>query len=112
MENATSVVAPGFTADRGFGLRLGAVVAALALVFAMLVLLQSRADATPTGSVVAASVAGASVSGASAQVNFNQIFCSTLLAVRNAFANSPFFAFIQPVIDALLAQFGCVISGT
>ena len=108
MDNAALVAQRDPVTGRSFGLRVGSVLAALALVFTMVVLLQNRADAAPS---VSAAVAGATVGDVSAQINFSQIFCATLLAVRNAFLNSPFFAFIQPLIDQFLALFNCVISG-
>lgn len=111
MDNTTLAVAAGYTEGRSFRLRVGSVLAALALLFAMVVLLQQRADAAPVAG--AAAVAGASASvtdSASAQLNFNQVFCAILLQIRAAFATSPFFSFIQPIIDQLLLRFGCAIS--
>lgn len=107
MDSATLVAAPDFTGSRSFGLKVASAVVALALVFTMTVLMQNRADAAPASQPVAA----ASVAGGSAQINFGQIFCAVLLQVRNAFENSPFFGFIQPVIDNLLAAFDCGVSG-
>ncbi len=110
MDNATLLTAPDYTRGRTFGLRVASVVAALALVFAMVVLLQQRADAAPSAGAAAVAGATVGVADGSAQVNFSQIVCPILLSIRAAFANSPFFSFIQPIIDQLLAQFGCVIS--
>ncbi|MDQ3896513.1 MAG: hypothetical protein M3326_04530 [Actinomycetota bacterium] len=95
---------------RAFGLRIGSVVAAMALVLAMVVLIQHRADAAPAaGGAAVASVAG--VHSEAAQINIAQIVCPILLAVRNAFASTPFFSFVQPILDQLLVAFGCTISG-
>ena len=47
---------------------------------------------------------------AEAQIDFRQFVCPTLIAIRNAFANSPFFSFVAQVLDGLLAAFGCGVS--
>ncbi len=111
MDNGTLAVAQPPLAGRSFGLRIGSVVAGLALVFAMVVLIQHRADAAPAGGAsVTASVGGAAIGEAAQIVDFRQIVCPILLAVRNAFAGSPFFAFIGGIINQLLVGFGCTIS--
>ena len=113
MGNLTLAAGHDHIEGRGFRLRMGSVVAALALVFAMVVLVQHRADAAPTaGTAVTASVVG--VGDLAAQINvgelIRQIVCPILLSVRNAFAGSPFFSFVAAIIDQLLVSFGCVIS--
>ena len=70
--------------------RLAFVGLVLVLAAGMLLLVQQRADA---------------------QVNIGAIACPILLSVRSAFANSPFFSFIEPILNALLSAFGCSISG-
>ena len=104
MDNATLLVA-GYRENRQLWLRLAAVLAGVALLFALVVLVQDRADATTSGGPVAAAVAGAD-----AQINCSPIFCPILLSIRNAFAGSPFFGFIAAAINALLIAFGCIPS--
>jgi hypothetical protein len=111
MDNGTLVGAPGLAAQRGFGLRVSSVIAALALVVGMFVLVQQRADAAPAPAAVTASVASAGAAAA-AQIDFRQFVCPTLLAIRAAFASSPFFSFVVAAINPLLVAFGCTISGT
>lgn len=106
MDNGTMVPAGG-AATRTLRLRVGAVIAAFALMFAMLVLVQDRADAAPTGAVAAAVVAPAAVA---AQINIAAIVCPTLLAIRNAFANGPFAGFVTPILNNLIVAFGCAPS--
>lgn len=110
MENGTLVGAPGLAAERPFGMRVSSVIAALALVVGMFVLVQHRADAAPASAAVTASVASVGA-GVAAQINFAQFVCPTLIAIRNAFASSPFFSFVVAAIDPLLTAFGCTISG-
>lgn len=112
MENLTLAAGGDHTEGRGIGLRMGSMLAAMALVFAMVVLVQQRAEASPaTGGAVAASVAAVGAGDTvSAQININQIVCSILLSIRSSFAGSPFFSFIAPIIDNLLAAFDCVPS--
>jgi hypothetical protein len=71
-------------------LRVWMVVGALVLVAGALFLLQRPAEA---------------------QINFNQFIVAILLAIRNAFAGSPFFGFIVAIIDQLIEAFGGAISG-
>ena len=108
MENATLTGVPIMTGRHGIGVRASAVIAAFALVLTMFVLMQQQADATPAAgaAVAAASVATVGAAGA-AQINFNQIICSLLISVRNSFANSPFFSFVQAAINPLIIAFGC-----
>jgi hypothetical protein len=103
MDIATLAMQPALVGRRGVGLRIASVLAALALVLAMFVLVQDRADAAAGGSsAVAASV----VSGGDA-AQFNNIFCSILLSVRNAFAGTPFGGIVVAIINPLIAAFGC-----
>lgn len=108
MDNGSMVLPAGGVAPRTLRVRVAAVVAAFALMFAMLVLVQDRADAAPaTGSVAAAVV----VSGVdAAQINISAFVCPTLLAIRSAFSNSPFFAFVAAAINPLIVAFGCAPS--
>ena len=106
MENATLAVGPAFVGGGTLRIRLTALLAAVALVLAMFVLVQN-VDPSPAGASVAAAVTAV---GESAQLNFNQLFCSILLAVRNAFANSPFFSFIVAALNPIIVAFGCAPS--
>ncbi len=109
MDNTMAVAGGALVVERSTRLRVAAVIAALALLFAMFVLVQESLDAAPAGAVVAASVASVG-SGDAAQINFNQIFCAILISVRNAFANTPFAGFILPILNSLIAGFGCAPS--
>ena len=109
MENGTLLAAPGVTGSRSTQLRLTSLVAALALVLAMFVLVQQPADASPAAGSVAASVALVGGDDA-AQIDIRQIVCPILLAVRNAFAASPFFSFVAAILNSLLVGFGCAPS--
>jgi len=109
MENGTLLAGPGATGNRSTQMRLTSLLAALAIVLAMFVLVQERADAAPAAASVAASVA--LVGGAdAAQIDFRQIVCPILLAIRNAFAASPFFSFVVGILNTLLVRFGCAPS--
>ena len=107
MDNGTLAAVPGEVSAHAVRMRIGAAVAALSLLFAMVILVQERADAAPGGGSAAAAV---SIGSGAAQIDFNAIICSTFLAVRNAFLNSPFFAFVAAAINPILQRFGCVIS--
>ena len=89
MDNAM-LAAQGDVKGRSRKARAGYAFAALAVAFAVVILLQNQA--------------------AHAQINFNQIFCQVILSVFNAFQNSPFFGFIEGILEGLLDFFGCVIS--
>ena len=108
MDNGT-LVAAGTLARRPCG-RTASVIAALALVFAMFIMVQEPAEAAPVSGGAVASVALPSI-GAPAQINIAQIVCPILFQIRASFAGTPFFAFVQPIIDQLLVAFGCTISG-
>jgi hypothetical protein len=43
-------------------------------------------------------------------INIQAIVCPILQQIRNAFADSPFFGFIEPIINRLLQLFGCAPS--
>ncbi len=106
MDNGTLVAAGPYLHSRRPGVRRASVIAALALVFAMFIMVQQPADAAPQSGAVA-SVALPAI-GAPAQIDFAQLICPILLQIRASFAGTPFFSFVQPIIDQLLAQFGCV----
>jgi hypothetical protein len=107
MDSATLAVGPAFVGHHSTRTRLTALVAAVLLVLAMFVLVQ-QVDASPAGATVAAA---ASVVGAdNAQLNFNQLFCSILISIRNAFAATPFAGFVTPILNSLIAGFGCAPS--
>ncbi len=109
MENHTLAVTPVVTGN--LGRRVTSLVAAVALVFAALILVQQRADAAPPGAPVAAAVAVPSLGdGIAAQIDVRQFVCPTLLAIRAAFAGSPFFGFIAAALDPIIASFGCAPS--
>ena len=98
---------PVMTGRHGIGVRASAVIAAFALVLTMFVLMQQQADAAPAGAAVAAASVATVGAADAAQINFRQIVCPILIAVRNAFANSPFFSFVQAAINPLIIAFGC-----
>ena len=89
MQNAM-LAAQHVVKGRSLKARAGYAFAALAVAFAVVILLQSQA--------------------ADAQINFGQIFCQVILSIINAFANSPFFGFIRDILLALADLFDCVIS--
>lgn len=87
MDNAT-LAAQDDVQGRSRKARAGYAFVALAAAFAVVIVLQSQA----------------------AEAQFGQVFCQVILSVYNAFANSPFFGFIQGVLEGLLQLFNCVIS--
>ena len=105
MDNGTLTAGPVLAGRQGIGVRASAVIAAFALVLTMFVLVQQRADAAPVAGAAVASVA--TVAADAAQIDFRQIVCPILIAVRNAFASSPFFAFVRAAINPLIVAFGC-----
>ncbi len=114
VENATLVAGPMGVDGNSVRLRVASVIAALALVFAMFVLVQDRAEASPaSGAAVAASIAAVGGAGA-AQIDvgalIRQIVCPILITLRNAFAGSPFFNFVAPILNGLIIGFGCAPS--
>ncbi len=108
MTNDTLAVAP--VVGGRLGWRVSSVLAALALVFAMLVLVQQPADAAPARASVAAAAAPSAVAGVTAQIDIRQFVCPILLSIRAAFAGSPFFGFIAAALDPVIARFGCAPS--
>ena len=105
MDNSTLVA--GSLEGHSLRIRVGAVIAGLALIFGMVVLMQDRADAVPSGH---AAVASATVGVDNAQIDFGQFVCPFLLAVRTSFANSPFFSFVAAALNPFLVRFGCIPS--
>lgn len=93
---------------RGARLRVSSVLIAFALLAGSLLLIQQRADASPAA---AGPVAAVVVLDAPAQINIQGIVCPILLSVRNAFASGPFGGFVTPILNQLLAAFGCTASG-
>lgn len=90
MENATVLAGHGRAVSRRVMLRGAAAAVTLALAFAVVMtLLQGRAEA---------------------QINIQQIVCPILINVANVFG-SFFGGIVTPILNALLAAFGCVISG-
>ena len=104
MDNATVAVGWAFVGKQSTRTRITAMIAALLLVLALFALVQH--DTSPAG----ASPVAATVAVDHAQLNVGQIICSTVLNLRNAFANTPFGGFVTPILNALLAAFGCAPS--
>ena len=105
MQNGTFLLSSAL-GERGTRQRIVVMIAIVTLVFAMFVVVQN-VDVSPAG---AKAVSTASVSGDSAQIDLRQIVCPILIAVRNAFASTPFGGFVTPILNALLAAFGCAPS--
>ena len=97
---------------RSTRLRVASLALAMLLAAGTLLLVQQRADAAPAGAAVAASIAGGD--SVTAQIDIGNlirsIVCPILVAVRNAFDDSPFFGFVEPILNQLLAFFGCTPS--
>jgi hypothetical protein len=115
VENSTLAVGPAWAADRSVRLRVASVVAAVALIFAMFVLVQDRAEASPAGGGAAVAASIASLGGVdAAQIDvgalIRQIACPILISLRNTFSRTPFFAFVAPTLNALVVGFGCAPS--
>ncbi|MDQ4089792.1 MAG: hypothetical protein M3163_05760 [Actinomycetota bacterium] len=90
MDNATVVAGHGRVISRRVVLQAAAAASTLALAFALVMtLLQGKAEA---------------------QISFQQIVCPILINVANVFG-SFFGGVVTPILNALLAAFGCVISG-
>lgn len=105
MENATLAVGLAFVRTHSTRTRVAAMVAALLLMLTMFALVQ-HVDTSPAG----ASPAAVSVGVDNAQINIGQIVCPILIAIRNAFASTPFAGFVTPILNSLLAAFGCAPS--
>jgi len=108
MHNGTLVEANHHVDLRRPGLRRASLIAALAVILALFILVQEPADAAPAGVAVASVALPGIADGASAQIDIGQIVCPILLELRASYADSPFFSFVLPVIDQLLAAFGCI----
>jgi hypothetical protein len=83
---------------------------AFAILAGSLLLIQQRADASPASAGPVAAVV-APAAGTTAQINIQAIVCPILFSVRNAFASGPFGGFVTPILNQLLAAFGCTASG-
>lgn len=102
----------GTSGARSERLRVSSLIVALAIMAATLLVVQQRAEAAPVGAPAAAAIAAPALDGASAQIiDFAAIVCPILLAIRNAFADSPFFSFVEAILNQLLVAFGCAPSG-
>ena len=99
---------------RGTRLRVSSLLIAFAMLAGSLLLIQQRADAAPAGAGPVAAVVAPGLD-ASAQINVNtfiqSIVCPILFAVRDAFDDGPFGGFVTPILNNLLAAFGCTASG-
>ena len=104
MDSGTLVAGAAFVRDNGLRRRVTALIAALALVLAMFALIQ-HFDASPAGAGIAASADVGD--GNAAQIDIRQIVCPILIAIRNAFANTPFGGFVTPILNAIIQAFGC-----
>jgi hypothetical protein len=112
MEHELVMVGTAPAMAHGLRLRISAVLVGIAMTFAMLVVVQHRADAAPVASAAVAAVALPAVGAATAQIDIGQFICSILIAVRNAFASVPFFSFVAQALNPILVAFGCAPSGT
>jgi hypothetical protein len=105
----------GSAVVRGTRLRLSSLLIAFAMLAGSLLLIQQRADAAPAGAVAAAVALPAL--DAPAQINIDvgalirNIVCPILFSVRDAFDDGPFGGFVTPILNNLLAAFGCTASG-
>ena len=101
---------------RGTRLRVSSLLIAFAMLAGSLLLIQQRADAAPAGAGTVAAVALPALD-APAQINIDvgalirSIVCPILFAVRDAFDDGPFGGFVTPILNNLLAAFGCTASG-
>ena len=115
MDDATLAADTGQVTGRQSRVRVGLV--AVALVFASLVLMQQKADASPAGSAavtsVAATVAAPVALGAQIDVAalIRSIVCPILNALATAFGGF-FGGIVTPILNSLRTAFGCgAISG-
>ena len=110
MDNATLAADTGPVTRGQSRLRVGVV--AIALVFASLVLMQQKADASPAGSAAVTSVSAAVAAPAAvgAQIDvaalIRSIVCPILETLGRAFANF-FGGIVLPIINSLRVAFGC-----
>lgn len=102
----------GSAVARSTRLRLSSLLIAFAMLAGSLLLIQQRADASPASAGPTAAV-GPGLDAGAAQIGFNiqAIVCPILISVRNAFASGPFGGFVTPILNQLLAAFGCSASG-
>ena len=100
----------GSAVVRGTRLRLSSLLIAFAMLAGSLLLVQQQADAAPAGAGPVAAVAAPGLDAA-AQINIQAIVCPILFAVRDAFDDGPFGGFVTPILNQLLAAFGCTASG-
>lgn len=99
---------------RGTRLRVSSLLIAFAMLAGSLLLIQQRAEAAPTGAGPVAAVAAPALDAA-AQIDvggfIRSIVCPILFSVRDAFDDGPFGGFVTPILNNLLAAFGCTASG-
>ena len=95
---------------RGTRLRLSSLLIAFAMLAGSLLLIQQRADAAPAGAGPVAAVA-VPAHDAAQIINIQAIVCPILFSVRDAFDDGPFGGFVTPILNQLLAAFGCTASG-
>lgn len=97
---------------RSTRVRVASLALAMLLAAGALLLVQQRADAAPGGAAVAASIAGGDAVTAQIDIGalIRSIVCPILVAVRNAFAGTPFFGFVEAILNQLLVSFGCTPS--
>ena len=103
----------GSAVARSTRLRLSSLLIAFAMLAGSLLLIQQRADASPASAGPTAAVVAPGLDAGAAQIGFNiqAIVCPILISVRNVFANGPFGGFVTPILNQLLAAFGCSASG-
>lgn len=102
MENYMDVATVGGDGvTRSARLRTASLVLAVLLAAGTLLVMQQRADAAPAAASVTAQIGG------DIGQLIQSIVCPILQEIRSAFADSPFFGFVQPIIDSLLQLFGC-----
>lgn len=106
MEISTLTAGQGLAVGHSWRVRAAAVFAAFALVLTLFVLVQQPADASTHPSIAATAVS----SDVSAQIDFRQFVCPTLLAIRSAFQSSPFFSFVTAALDPIIDAFDCIVS--
>ncbi len=108
MDVATAVGGTGDVVIRSTRVRLVSLGLALMLAATMLLVVQQRAEAATGGAPVAAAVA--TPDAGAAQISITAIVCPILLSIRNAFADAPFFDFVEQILNQLLVGFGCAPS--
>jgi hypothetical protein len=108
MENQmdTTIAIGGTDRVGGMRHRMSSLLVAFALIAGSLLMVQHRAEAA--SAPVAAAIAAPA---AAAQINIAAIVCPILLSLRNAFASTAFFSFVQSIFTQLLIGFGCQPSG-